>query len=73
VGRIEPRIDRDAGTVRVLGIWWQDGFSPRRETGFVEAMRSALADYAAFGGVSRIDWGSHGPERRLFGVRPHRS
>jgi uncharacterized protein YcaQ len=70
VGRIEPRIDRVAGTIRVLGIWWQDGFSPRREAGFIEAMRSALAAYAAFGGAKRIDWGSNTSARRLFGVRP---
>jgi hypothetical protein len=69
VGRIEPRIDRAAGTIRVLGLWWQDGFSPRREPGFVEAMRLALADYAAFGGAEPIDWGSNAAARRLFGVR----
>jgi uncharacterized protein YcaQ len=73
VGRIEPRIDRAAGTIRVLGIWWQDGFSPRAADGFVEAMRRALADYAAFGGVKRIDWGRHSAARRLFGVRPRRA
>ncbi len=67
VGRIEPRIDRAAGSIRVLGIWWQDGFAPRRDEGFVSAMRRALAAYARFGGVKRIDWGAHGPERRLFG------
>ncbi len=72
VGRIEPRFDRAAGVVRILGIWWQDGFSPRRQPGLVEAMRSALADYAAFGGVRRIDWGASTGERRLFGVRPTR-
>jgi uncharacterized protein YcaQ len=72
VGRIEPRIDRDTGTIRVVGLWWEAGFSPRREPGFVEAMRSALADYAAFGGVSRIDWGPHAGAKRLFGVRPRR-
>ena len=73
VGRIEPRIDRAAGTIRILGIWWQDGFSPRAADGFVEAMRRALADYAAFGGVKRIDWGRHSAARRLFGVRPRRA
>lgn len=70
VGRIEPRIDRESGTIRILGLWWEDGFSPRREPGFVEAMRVALADYAAFGGVKRIDWGKETGARRLFGVRP---
>ena len=69
VGRIEPRIDRASGTIRILGLWWQNGFSPRREPGFVEGLRAALADYAAFGGVGRIDWGSSSA-RRLFGVRP---
>jgi uncharacterized protein YcaQ len=70
VGRIEPRIDRKGGAIRVLGLWWQDGFSPRRSEGFVEAMRLALAAYARFGGVSRIDWGDLGAARRLFGERP---
>src|SRR4051794_15435977 len=28
VGRIEPRIDRRAGSLRVLGLWWEDGFEP---------------------------------------------
>ena len=71
VGRIEPRIDRDAGVIRILGIWWQDGFVPRRADGFVDSMRQALAAYVRFGGVGRIDWGDRaGPERRLFGVRP---
>jgi uncharacterized protein YcaQ len=69
VGRIEPRFDRQAGTVRILGLWWQDGFQPRRSEGFVEAMRTALGAYARFGGVGRIDWGDRNVERRLFGVR----
>ena len=67
VGRIEPRIDRGSGSIRILGIWWQDGFVPRREAAFVAAMKEALAAYARFGGVSRIDWGQHGLEQRLFG------
>jgi uncharacterized protein YcaQ len=73
VGRIEPRVDRTAGAIRVLGIWWEPGFAPGREEGFVEAMRAALADYRAFGRVSRLEWGAHTRERRLFGVRPRRA
>ena len=42
VGRIEPRIDRDGSRVEVLGLWWEEGFAPRRAEGFVEAMRDAL-------------------------------
>jgi len=70
VGRIEPRIDRGAGTIRILGLWWQDGFNPRHHVGFVDAMREALAAYARFGDAKRIDWDGYRPGKRLFGVRP---
>lgn len=71
VGRIEPRIDRPAGVVRVLGLWWEDGFDPRRADGFVEAMRAALRAYLAFAGARRIEWADHlGREKRLFKARP---
>ena len=43
VGRIEPRIDRAGGRVEVIGLWWEDGFEPKRADGFVDAMRDALA------------------------------
>ena len=39
VGRIEPRIDRKASTLRVLGLWWETGFDPLAATGFIEAFR----------------------------------
>ena len=48
VGRIEPRIDREASRVEVLGLWWEEGFAPRRADGFVEAMRDALSAYLRF-------------------------
>src|ERR671930_1204353 len=71
VSRIEPRIDRTEGCVRVLDLWWEDGFDPRRTDGFVEAMRAALRAYLHFAGVSRLEWAPHlGMERRLFRTRP---
>ncbi len=71
VGRIEPRIDRATRTVRVLGAWWEPGFRPGDEGGFVPALRRALAAYLRFAGASRLEWAAHlGPERRLIGVRP---
>ncbi len=71
VGRIEPRIDRASGTVRVLGLWWEEWFDPRAADGFVPAMRAALAAYLRFGGVRSLEWAAHlGPARRLFGIRP---
>jgi uncharacterized protein YcaQ len=67
VGRIEPRIDRERGRVEVLGVWWEDGFAPRRADGFVEAMRDALAAYARFATAGPIEWASNlTAEKRLF-------
>ena len=71
VGRIEPRIDRASGAVRVLGIWWEEGFAPRRADGFVDAMREALRAYLRFAGASRLEWAQHlDKEKRLFCSRP---
>jgi uncharacterized protein YcaQ len=69
VGRIEPRIDRAAGRVQVLGLWWEEGFEPKRADGFVEAMHDALKAYIRFAGVDRAEWASQlDEERRLFGA-----
>jgi uncharacterized protein YcaQ len=71
VGRFEPRIDREAGAVEVLDLWWEDGFGPRRADGFVEAMRAALRAYLRFAGATRVEWPEHlNSEKRLFGARP---
>jgi uncharacterized protein len=71
VGRIEPRIDRAARRVEVLGLWWEDGFAPRRADGFVDAMRTGLRAYLGFAGASRLEWAPHlGREKRLFPSRP---
>jgi uncharacterized protein YcaQ len=71
VGRIEPRIDRAEGKVEVIGLWWEDGFAPRRVEGFVAAMRDALRAYLQFAGVGRIGWAPDlAKERRLFSTRP---
>jgi uncharacterized protein len=59
VGRIEPRIERDEGVVQILGLWWEDGFDPKRADGFVDAMRDALHAYVRFAGAERIEWGDH--------------
>jgi uncharacterized protein YcaQ len=71
VGRIEPRIDRDSGSVHVIGLWWEDGFAPRRVDGFIDAMRDALRAYLQFARASRVEWAPHlRTERRLFSTRP---
>jgi uncharacterized protein len=71
IGRIEPRIDRAGGQVQVPGLWWEDGFAPRRTEGFVDAMRDALRAYLHFGGANRLEWAPHlATERRLLLTRP---
>jgi uncharacterized protein YcaQ len=70
VGRIEPRIDRAGGRVQVLGLWWEEGFDPRRADGFVDAMREALRAYLGFAAADRLQWAPHlGKEKRLFLIR----
>jgi uncharacterized protein YcaQ len=54
VGRIEPRIDRQAKALRVLGIWWEDGFDPLAEDGFVDRFADALEAHRRFGDVKTI-------------------
>ena len=69
VGRIEPRIDRDAARVEVVGAWWEGGFAPRRADGLVEAMRDALSAYLRFADADRVDWAPQlSAERRLFAL-----
>ncbi|MGI8928583.1 MAG: DNA glycosylase AlkZ-like family protein [Candidatus Limnocylindrales bacterium] len=69
VGRFEPRLDRAERTVRILGIWWEDGFSPRRTEGFVSAMRAALTAYKSFVGAHLVDWmPATAGAGRLFGT-----
>jgi uncharacterized protein YcaQ len=70
VGRIEPRIDRAAGVVRILGLWWEPGFEPRAEVGFVAAMKRALGAYLRFAAARRLEWTTGAADRRLFGVLP---
>jgi len=53
VGRIEPRIERRADTLRIAGLWWEDGFDPLEADGFAEralvwrAIHAILGDIAA--------------------------
>ncbi|HET7029607.1 MAG TPA: crosslink repair DNA glycosylase YcaQ family protein [Candidatus Limnocylindrales bacterium] len=56
VGRIEPRIERRTDTLRIAGLWWEDGFDPLAAPGFVDRLAAALEAHRAFGGVGRIAW-----------------
>jgi uncharacterized protein YcaQ len=54
VGRIEPRIERRAETLRVAGLWWEDGFDPLEDDGFAPAFATAIAAHRDFGGMARV-------------------
>jgi uncharacterized protein YcaQ len=56
VGRIEPRIDRPTGTLRILGLWWEPGFDPLdgANPGFVDALAEALRAHVAFAGLRGV-------------------
>ncbi len=56
VGRIEPRIDRATGTLRILGLWWEDGFDPMAEPGFAAPFLDAARAHRDFAGLSQIAW-----------------
>jgi len=60
VGRIEPRIDRKAGVLRVLGLWWEKGISPRGDGDLRRALDSALEAHRQFAGVKKV---VRGPKR----------
>ena len=68
VGRIEPRFDRTGGALRIIGLWWEDGFDPLETGGFVDAFVEALRAHARFGGVHRIVWPRAGRHRALGGA-----
>jgi uncharacterized protein YcaQ len=56
VGRIEPRIERRANTLRVAGLWWEDGFDPLADAAFAPAFAAAAAAHRDFGGMATVTW-----------------
>jgi uncharacterized protein YcaQ len=56
VGRIEPRIDRASGTLRILGIWFEPDFEPTEAPGFAAALADAVAAYRDFVGARKVAW-----------------
>ena len=56
VGRIEPRLDRKARALAIVGIWFEPWFEPTESSGFLAAFAEALEAYRAFVGADRITW-----------------
>ena len=71
VGRIEPRLDRATKTLRILGVWWETGFSPVSAEWFVPALRHAVVAYMSFVGAKRLEWPA-GTPRYLRSIFPRR-
>ena len=54
VGRIEPRIERRSGALRIAGLWWEPGFDPLDDPGFAPAFATTVAAHRDFGGMERV-------------------
>jgi uncharacterized protein YcaQ len=54
VGRIEPRVERASGTLRIAELWWESGFDPLAEADFVPAFAAALDAHRRFAGARRV-------------------
>lgn len=68
VGRIEPRYERTTRILRILGVWFEDGFSPFDEPDFLLALREALAAYRGLVGADRVTWPRTRPGRDIAGA-----
>jgi uncharacterized protein YcaQ len=66
VGRIEPRIDRAAKVVRILGLAWESGFEPLETPGFVPALAEALNAYLGFARAGGLVAPTDRAQRPLF-------
>ena len=66
VGRIEPRIDRKAKSIRILGLTFEAGFDPLEAPGFAQALAGALNAYRAFGGAESVEPPAGRVNRILF-------
>lgn len=68
VGRIEPRFERATRTLRIAGIWFEEGFGPMEELDFIPALADALEAYGRFVGAESVTWPQTRPGRDLARV-----
>jgi uncharacterized protein len=72
VGRLEPRIERRTGALRIVDFWWEDRFEPLGAPGFVEALAVAIEAHRRFGAVRKIVFPRTARHRDLVrAVRTH--
>ncbi|HEX5040568.1 MAG TPA: crosslink repair DNA glycosylase YcaQ family protein [Candidatus Limnocylindria bacterium] len=65
VGRIEPRLDRKAGTLNILGIWFEPAFEPNDDPRFLVAFGEAIDAYCDFVGATKVAWPRTRPGRAM--------
>ncbi|MEO8251499.1 MAG: crosslink repair DNA glycosylase YcaQ family protein [Chloroflexota bacterium] len=68
VGRIEPRLVRGDTTLRIAGIWFEDGFGPMEEPGFIHSLATAVEAYRSFVGAGAVSWPRTRPGRDVAGA-----
>ncbi|MGH2446815.1 MAG: winged helix-turn-helix domain-containing protein [Candidatus Limnocylindria bacterium] len=68
VGRIEPRLDRKARTLNILGIWFEPDAAPMEDPRFIGALREAIEAYRSFVGATKVVWPRTRPGRDLAGA-----
>ncbi|MDQ2689697.1 MAG: winged helix DNA-binding domain-containing protein [Chloroflexota bacterium] len=68
VGRIEPRLDRKARTLNMLGVWFEPDFAPMDDSRFIGAMRDAVEAYRCFVGATKVSWPRTRPGRDIAGA-----
>jgi hypothetical protein len=65
VARMEGRLDRTQGQLRLLGWWWEPGVAP--DSRMIAALRPAFVEFAAYLGCQAIN-ASSTPELSRLGV-----
>ena len=68
VGRIEPRLDRKAKALSILGVWFEPGFAAMDDPHFVPALRDAIEAYRCFVGATKVTWPRMRPGRDIAGA-----
>ena len=58
---------RGERTLRILGIWFEEGFSPMEEPAFIPALGKALDAYRSFVGAASVSWPRTRPGRDIAG------
>lgn len=65
VGRVEPRLERRARTLRIVDLWWEPGFEPLDAPGFTAALADALIAHRDFGDLATVTLPRTGRHRPL--------